>query len=396
MSHTDTPLYLISDLARQVGLSRATLLYYERIGLVRGQRQANGYRVYTEGDRQRLTMLRHLQAAGLTLAECRACLDGRLDPVLLETRLETLETEIAAKTRARDLLEGLLGRGTLRGWHDEIERTAPDLHRAWLERQGFSGPEAARVALLSRDMHGHEAYMADFAEVFAGLDLWGPGTPEARRRALALLPAAPATILEIGCGPGAATLQLATETGARITAVDTDTDALTRLAAKAAAQGLSDRIVTAAHDMSALPRAAAPHDVIWAEGSAYIIGVARAFEDWRGHLRPGGTLVLSDMVWRTATPAPSVRAFWSREYPDMADVPTRLSEARRAGYRVLGHIDLGAEALAAYYIPLADRVAAMTDRLAGTQVLADLTAELEAWRTGAGQFGYEIFVLQSP
>jgi DNA-binding transcriptional MerR regulator/predicted O-methyltransferase YrrM len=396
MTRTDTPTYLISELGRAVGLSRATLLYYERIGLLHGRRQANGYRVYSEGDRQRLTMLQHLQAAGLTLAECRACLDGRLDAAMLETRLEALTAEIAAKTRARDLVAGLLGRGSLREWHDQIERTAPDLHRAWLERQGFTAPEATQVALLSRDMHGHDAYMAEFEAVFAGLDLWGPACPKARRRALALLPEAPNRILEIGCGPGAATLQLVTETAAQITATDTDTAALARLDAKAAAQGLTDRITTAAHDMASLPAPATPYDTIWAEGSAYILGVARALAAWRPLLRPGGTLVLSDMVWRTATPDPNIRAYWAREYPDMADVPTRLSQAKRAGYRVLDHVDMGPEALAAYYTPLADRVAAMIDRLTGTHVLADLTAELDILRKGAGQFGYEMFVLHRP
>jgi DNA-binding transcriptional MerR regulator len=38
-------MYRISELAESVGLSRATLLYYEKLGLLKGKRQANGYRV---------------------------------------------------------------------------------------------------------------------------------------------------------------------------------------------------------------------------------------------------------------------------------------------------------------------------------------------------------------
>ena len=49
-------MYQISELAESVGLSRATLLYYERLGLLKGKRQANGYRVYTDADRQRLRL----------------------------------------------------------------------------------------------------------------------------------------------------------------------------------------------------------------------------------------------------------------------------------------------------------------------------------------------------
>ncbi|MHA7886910.1 SAM-dependent methyltransferase [Roseicyclus sp.] len=167
------------------------------------------------------------------------------------------------------------------------------------------------------------------------------------------------------CGPGAATLQLAAETGARITATDTDTGALARLEAAAAASGHAGRITTAAQDMAALPAPDTPFDTIRAEGSAHIIGVARALALWRPLLRPGGTLVLSDMVWRSATPDPELRAFRAREYPDMADVPTRLSQARAAGYRVRGRIDPGPEALDACYTPLAARVAAMARAAVG-------------------------------
>lgn len=37
-------VYRISELAAKVGLSRSTLLYYEKLGLVSSRRQANGYR----------------------------------------------------------------------------------------------------------------------------------------------------------------------------------------------------------------------------------------------------------------------------------------------------------------------------------------------------------------
>ena len=51
---TGRRMYQISELAESVGLSRATLLYYEKLGLLKGKRQANGYRVYSDSDRQRL------------------------------------------------------------------------------------------------------------------------------------------------------------------------------------------------------------------------------------------------------------------------------------------------------------------------------------------------------
>jgi DNA-binding transcriptional MerR regulator/ubiquinone/menaquinone biosynthesis C-methylase UbiE len=387
-------MYLISELAESVGLSRATLLYYEKLGLLKGKRQANGYRVYTDADRQRLRVMQQLQAGGLSLQECQACLDGKLDRDMLGQRLETLEREIAEKTRSRDLLAALLGRASLKDWHEEVERVAPDLHRAWLMTQGFPSEEAARVAWLSKDMNAHDDYMAGFMEVFSTLDWWGPATEAATRKALAMVPFAPEKILEIGCGPGMATMTLAEATTARILASDTAEGALDRLRERVAAKGMGDRVEVRSVDMAQLPVPDQPWDVIWAEGSAYIIGVERALRDWRPLLCPGGVLVFSEMVWRTDTPSEDLRAYWASEYPAMARVPVRLEQANRAGYRLLGHFDMGREAMDAYYRPLEARVTEMEARLDGSRVLDDLRAELAAYHVCDGIVSFEMFVLQ--
>jgi len=55
-------MYRISELATHVGLSRSTLLYYEKIGLIEGQRLGNGYRTYSGRDVQRLRLIQQLDA----------------------------------------------------------------------------------------------------------------------------------------------------------------------------------------------------------------------------------------------------------------------------------------------------------------------------------------------
>jgi DNA-binding transcriptional MerR regulator/ubiquinone/menaquinone biosynthesis C-methylase UbiE len=387
-------MYQISELAKSVGLSRPTLLYYERLGLLKGKRQANGYRVYTDTDRQRLRMMQKLQAGGLSLQECQACLDGKLDRDMMAQRLAVLDAEIADKTRSRELLAALLGQSSLKDWHEEVERVAPDLHRAWLVSQGFSSVEAGLVALVSKDMNAHDAYMAGFMEVFVDLDRWGPGTAEATRRALAMVPFAPEKILEIGCGPGMATMTLAEACKARITATDTAEVALDKLRVRIAARGLTDRIEVHNVDMAAIPAPERPWDVIWSEGSAYILGVEKALADWRALLRPGGVLVFSDMVWRTDKADDEFLEFWAAEYPAMATPATRVTQAKRAGYRVLGHFDIGPEGMETYYRPLATRLDALEPRLAGARVLDDLRREIDVFEAGRGQFGYEMFVLE--
>ncbi|MGB1322926.1 MAG: MerR family transcriptional regulator, partial [Vibrio gallaecicus] len=53
-------MYRISELAELVGLSRSTLLYYGKLGLIEAQRQSNGYRLYSEKDLQRVRLLQQL------------------------------------------------------------------------------------------------------------------------------------------------------------------------------------------------------------------------------------------------------------------------------------------------------------------------------------------------
>lgn len=93
-------MYRISEFARQAGLSRTTVLYFERIGLVQGSRTANGYRSYDEMDLQRLRLVRELCAGGFQLKEIASLFGSKMDPMLLRRRLGELEREIDEKQRA--------------------------------------------------------------------------------------------------------------------------------------------------------------------------------------------------------------------------------------------------------------------------------------------------------
>ena len=158
--------YSITKLARACGLSRSTLLYYDRIGLLRPSgRTGSGYRYYTEGERTRLERVRHFREAGLTLKEIRAVLSagGKPGTKLLEKRLrETTATIVGLKNQQR-LLAGMLRQvaagkqlttvdtqlwvemleaagmddAAKKRWHTEFERRAPDGHQEFLLSLGI-------------------------------------------------------------------------------------------------------------------------------------------------------------------------------------------------------------------------------------------------------------------
>src|SRR6185503_11494359 len=89
--------FSISRLGRRFGLSRSTLLYYDRIGLLApSKRSAAGYRVYGEGDVKRLEAICRYREIGLSLKQIRELLGGATGRTveLLEARLDRLNDEI--------------------------------------------------------------------------------------------------------------------------------------------------------------------------------------------------------------------------------------------------------------------------------------------------------------
>jgi len=67
---------LIGEIACAAGVSRDTIRYYEKVGLVVSVgRRDNGYRVYREGDVTRLQMIRRMKDLGFTLGEIRAFIE---------------------------------------------------------------------------------------------------------------------------------------------------------------------------------------------------------------------------------------------------------------------------------------------------------------------------------
>jgi len=387
-------MYRISALAEQVGLSRTTLLYYEKLGLIEGKRLSNGYRIYSEYDAQHLRLIQQLHAAGLTLKECKACLNAKINRQVLLNRLSQLDNEITEKQNARRLLLALLGEKGHKEWHEVIDSIAPNAHLDWLIKQGFNEKEALRLKWLSKNMNEHDRYMADFFHVYEELDKWGPGLDSETLTAFSKIPFVPKKILELGCGKGVATIVLAKHSTAQITAVDNDSIALERLFERAKEMGVDNKIEILCASMTELPFKEASFDVIWAEGSAYIIGVTNALKAWKKLLESDGILVMSDLVWLTNNPSEKALSYWKKAYPDMATVAERIQQAENIGYEVLNHFTLSEEAWRAYYNPLQERINAIKGEMMTSPALKDIEEELTICQQYFNEFNYQMFVLR--
>lgn len=241
-----------------------------------------------------------------------------------------------------------------------------------------------------------------FHEFFSRLDRMAPGSAASTRKALSLvdgLPAAP-RIVEFGAGAGAATLVLAESTRGTVTAVDTASGSLARLARRAREAGLADRITTLRADMAEPPLPAGAFDLVWAEGSAYVMGFARAIETWGTLLAPEGWIALTELTWLTDSPPEAARAFWAAAYPPMTTVEANLATIRALGFEPVAHFPLPrADWWEGYYAPLEARLrdfrVEYPDNLAALEVAAALQAELDLWKTEGASYGYVFYLARS-
>jgi SAM-dependent methyltransferase len=233
-------------------------------------------------------------------------------------------------------------------------------------------------------------------ELFESTPRQGPGSVETTRRALGLLPDSLRieSVLDLGCGTGGSAIVLAEDTAAHVTAVDIHPPFLATLRARAEERGLADRITTVSADMANTASLGDRFDLIWAEGSAYSIGFENALRRWRRLLRPGGCLVVTELVWFVDEPAERSRAFFANEYPDMRGEATRIDQARSACYDLLSSFRLPADDWHAYYAGLEASLRDAIARHGELPVFAALRLEREIYEACGNDYGYLCLLLQ--
>ncbi|WP_330471820.1 MerR family transcriptional regulator [Vibrio harveyi] len=166
----------VTQLARECGLSRTTILYYEREGLLApAHRSENGYRWYGEKEMQRLKTISSYRSYGLPISSIRTLLaqKGKSQAEILKDHFNELEREIqnlraqqkaivvllqepqliedniVTKERWVQIMQAAgFSKSDMVTWHQKFEEMEPAEHQKFLESLGIEQDEIVRIRAL--------------------------------------------------------------------------------------------------------------------------------------------------------------------------------------------------------------------------------------------------------
>lgn len=172
----------------------------------------------------------------------------------------------------------------------------------------------------------------------------GPGDNNSTRKALHLinLTEKPLAVLDIGCGPGMQTVEVAKNINSKITALDFNKKYLDELSKLAQIEGVSEKIQLFEGSMFELEKyfEKESFDIIWSEGAIYIMGFKKGLEYVRPLLKSKGYLAVSEITWLEDNPPQEVKKFWDMNYPQMGTIKSNIDIAIESGYEVVDSFPL--------------------------------------------------------
>ena len=221
-------------------------------------------------------------------------------------------------------------------------------------------------------------------------------------------------ILDIGCGSGVQTIELAKLSGGHIIALDNYKPFLDKLNKNIQSAEFSNKIETVVGSMDAMPFDSESFDIIWAEGSIFIIGFEKGLEYWKQFLKPSGYLCISELTWLKPNPPKEISDFLLSQYTPLMDEARKLSKyppitdeagnlemAKNAGYTEIGHFTLPKTAWAdEYYKPLQAQINLFREKSKGNEnaigLLDEFQLEIDIYEKYSDWYGYVFYILQKP
>ena len=243
--------------------------------------------------------------------------------------------------------------------------------------------------------------MEYFYEVFEALPRCGPGENELTRRAFNTLPNLPEQpfILDIGCGPGVQTIELAKISKGIIIALDNHQPFLDKLMKSAQREGVAEKITPKNISMLEMDFTENTFDIIWSEGALYFMGFQNGLRRCHQLLKNDGYAAVSEAVYLVSDPPAPVAQFFEKEYSEMKDVKSNIELIQNEGFHLLSNFTLPESAwLDSYYLPMEEELSRLNEKYRGNKValgvFEDFRNEIDFYKKYSEYYGYEFFIMQ--
>jgi ubiquinone/menaquinone biosynthesis C-methylase UbiE len=240
-----------------------------------------------------------------------------------------------------------------------------------------------------------------FWVIHSGLPREGPGDNKSTRRAYRMLKDLPKNprILDIGCGPGMQTVELAKLSGGHIVALDFHVPFLGELKEAAKKEGVDDRVKAVKGDMFNMKFEDGSFDVVWSEGAIFVIGFEKGLREWRQLLTPDGYVVVSELSWLKHDVPQEAETYITQVYPAIKTIEGNIEIIQNSGYRLVSSFVLPSKSWwDNYYTPIETKLPSLKDRYKddeeASQVIAYEETEIEMFRKYSDYYGYVFYIMQ--
>jgi ubiquinone/menaquinone biosynthesis C-methylase UbiE len=238
-------------------------------------------------------------------------------------------------------------------------------------------------------------------ELCEALPRCGPGDNTSTWRAYNAIPKPPDKpfILDIGCGSGMQTLELARISKGKIIALDNHQGFLDILMKKAKDEGVEDRIIPKNASMLEMDFDEDTFDIIWSEGALYFMGFQNGLKRCQQLLRSNGYLAVTELEYLTPNPPLRVTQYFENEYPDIKDVKGKIELIRNEGFSLVSNFTLPESAwFDNYYTPIEKELPRLNKKYQGNKialgVFEGFQNEISFYKKYSKFYGYEFFIMQ--